>query len=129
MVGPLRHLHGINGRTLFCILLVGSLILVMIILLPGSKPTLTSKSVPSLQPRPQPNYLEHPQEGQAYMHTLLVQSGGDFDRLNAGNQAFVDGVLGGHARRYFPLMYREMTSKARGGAAASSTHERSSDTN
>jgi len=141
MVGPLRHLQGSNGRTLFCILFVVSLLFVASSLLPGLRPTLTPHSAPTVpesvnqslqahrQPRAQPNYLEHAEEGQAYMHKLLVQSGGNFDRLNADDQSFVEAVLGGHAHRYFPMMYRGMTSKTKPGTAASSNHGRSSDTN
>ena len=83
----------------------------------------------SLQSRPQPNYLKHAGEGQAYMHKLLVQSGGDLNRLNADDRSFVESVLGGHAHRYFPIMYRGMTSKTKPGAATSSNHGHSSDTN
>jgi len=139
MVGPLGQWHGINKRTLFPVLLVVFFLFMAILISSGLKSTLKpALAVPgpvnqplqaSLQSRPQPNYLKHAGEGQAYMHKLLVQSGGNFDRLNVGDQTFVEAVLGGHARRYFPMMYRGMTSKSKPGAAAPSKYVPSGATN
>lgn len=139
MVGPLGQWHGINKRTLFPVLLVAFFLFMAILISSGLKSTLKpapavlgSVNQPlqaSLQSRPQPNYLKHAGEGQAYMHKLLVQSGGDLNRLNTDDRSFVESVLGGHAHRYFPIMYQGMTSKTKPGAATSSNHGHSSDTN
>ena len=140
MVGPSRPLRGIRGSALFFILLAVSALLAALLILSALQPTLTSRPASGApgainqplqagrQTRPQPNYLDHPDKGQAYLHKLLVRSAGDFDRLNAGDKAFVGAVMGGHARRYFSLMYRGMTSKANPGVA-SSKHGRSNNTN
>lgn len=139
MVGPFRNLHGLDGKTSFYIVMFVSILLMMIIMFrlnaamtPKSEPILPAATSQFLQadqhPRPQPNYLQHAAEGQAYLHKLLLQSSGHFDRLNADDQSFVDGVLGGRERLYFPRMYRGMKSNARAAGAASSKHERSGDT-
>ena len=139
MVGPLRHLQSVKGRMMFWVILIIFMVLAVGLMSRGLKSTISPESateVPAsvnqplqanVQSRPQPNYLEHAADGQAYLHKLLIQSGGNLDRLKANDRTFVESVMGGHADRFFPMMYRGMTSKVRTGTIPHSKHKRSNE--